>query len=715
MALWEMSLTGGIFIAAVLVLRGLFLWRLPKWTFLLLWGAVLIRLLLPFRLPARCSVYTAAEALGRSWAEAASPVPPAPEGTPPAVPQPPAEPPVPPAQTPLPVSPPAQTPPAGETAPVPAMPARLSPVQRVWLAGGSLCALFFGAAYGRLRRRFRGAEPAKGDFIRRWRKSHGDIPVLCAAAATAPLAFGLLRPAILLPAGTDWEDGEQLTYVLTHEYVHIRRRDNTWKLLLALVLCLHWWNPLVWAMYAAANRDLELSCDEGVLGTLGADRRAAYARALLRAEEGRCQPLCSGFAKTALEERITAMMKQRPVTRRTQAGALALVLAAALLFATSAQPAWRAAAAGRQKPLSLSLSRGMPFPPPEPPDQPAEVPSQPDAPEPPPAPPVQPETPQEPDRPPATPAEREPDQAPVTPPASAYPVNSRGQTYGVWTEADGYEDVPDLIYVRWDRETEGYLSRAEAYPYGWPVETQKEMDRYLAWYHEATGRETGQTSTRIYGYILRDQEGEPIRAMCALYLLGARLEDEALLERIQAGDPPRPILYIGTAPAENIPHDRRIHWNGQFDESDRTLLDRWTENGDWLRNSRGMTYGHTGIAAIVGYKPDLTLVRASNGASGFALTDTLDTGGYPGPVNTLEEAQAHSEWQAAQPGRRWFPVYDQELTEVLGFFPVGSGGPSVNGRAAVLELAAADLRRVGWPEEEIPGILDRLAREQGWK
>lgn len=48
MNLVEMSVCGGIMILAVLLLRLLFLERLAKKMFLLLWGIVLIRLLVPF-------------------------------------------------------------------------------------------------------------------------------------------------------------------------------------------------------------------------------------------------------------------------------------------------------------------------------------------------------------------------------------------------------------------------------------------------------------------------------------------------------------------------------------------------------------------------------------------------------------------------------------------------------------------------------------------
>ena len=66
MTIQEMSFTGGVLIAAILLLRRLTLFRLPKWTFLLLWGTALCRLLLPFSFPSPFSLYTGAEALAQA-------------------------------------------------------------------------------------------------------------------------------------------------------------------------------------------------------------------------------------------------------------------------------------------------------------------------------------------------------------------------------------------------------------------------------------------------------------------------------------------------------------------------------------------------------------------------------------------------------------------------------------------------------------------------
>lgn len=334
MTLLNMSLGGGVLIAVILVLRRALLHRLPKWTFLLLWGAALCRLLVPFTLPSQLSVYT-----GAAWiAEAVRPV----------------------EETPAPVPVPAPdlpfiiwedspdtlredswTPPA---VPVPSEPRRepLSLLAAVWLTGTALCGVFFGAAYLWTLRRFWDAVPAEAEFLRRWREEHPTlrpVQVRTCGAVNAPVAYGLIRPVILLPENTNWTDEDQLTYILTHEYVHICRGDLLWKLLLTAALCLHWVNPLVWVMYFRANRDLELACDEAVVRTLGLDSRKGYAYALLSAAESVFSPLCLTYTtKNHMEERIRAIMKMKKKSVAAILAALTLTAGVTAVFATSKAP-----------------------------------------------------------------------------------------------------------------------------------------------------------------------------------------------------------------------------------------------------------------------------------------------------------------------------------------------------------------------------------------
>nr|WP_326184952.1 M23/M56 family metallopeptidase [uncultured Oscillibacter sp.] len=314
MSLLERSLTGAPLILVIAALRALTRERLPKRTFVALWWVAAARLLTPVALPSRFSVYTLLAGLRHTPARV-------PKGT----------------GTPIQVIPGTAPSVVAETAPRSA--ASFPVWTALWLAGMALLAAWFAVTYVRSQRRFRASLPVEGGFAAAWAAAHRRVAVRVSDQISAPLTYGLLRPVILLPKHMDWEDEAALTHILTHESIHIRRLDGVTKLLLAAVLCVHWFNPAVWLLYVLANRDIELACDEAVVRLLG--QPGAYARTLLRMEETKagCRPLYSHFSENAIEERIKAIMNMKLKKTSVPALACALLLIGSVttVFATSAQ------------------------------------------------------------------------------------------------------------------------------------------------------------------------------------------------------------------------------------------------------------------------------------------------------------------------------------------------------------------------------------------
>ncbi len=98
---------------------------------------------------------------------------------------------------------------------------------------------------------------------------------------SSPLLIGFFRPYIILPTADLAEN--DFTCTIWHELIHYKRKDLFYKWLVQLTICLHWFNPLVWLMGREINRACEFSCDEVVLGALGAEERCAYGDTLFRA------------------------------------------------------------------------------------------------------------------------------------------------------------------------------------------------------------------------------------------------------------------------------------------------------------------------------------------------------------------------------------------------------------------------------------------------
>jgi beta-lactamase regulating signal transducer with metallopeptidase domain len=88
-----------------------------------------------------------------------------------------------------------------------------------------------------------------------------------------PFVLGLFRPKIYIPSGLS---EEEKSYIILHEQTHIRRFDHLVKMVAFLILCVHWFNPLIWAAFLLMSADMEMSCDERVLKEMGGKIKQAY-------------------------------------------------------------------------------------------------------------------------------------------------------------------------------------------------------------------------------------------------------------------------------------------------------------------------------------------------------------------------------------------------------------------------------------------------------
>ena len=165
------------------------------------------------------------------------------------------------------------------------------------------------------------------------------ITLLVSDRLSTPITYGLLKPKIIFPKSMS-HSPKELHYVLTHEMIHIQYCHVLWKKAALLLVCIYWFNPLVWLMYHFINKDIELACDEKVLKQLGQDEKECYALSLLHlaAKEKSFWTLSSAFGKNAIEERIISIMKKRNTSLLVTLSILTLSLTATCLSATTYIP-----------------------------------------------------------------------------------------------------------------------------------------------------------------------------------------------------------------------------------------------------------------------------------------------------------------------------------------------------------------------------------------
>jgi beta-lactamase regulating signal transducer with metallopeptidase domain len=107
----------------------------------------------------------------------------------------------------------------------------------------------------------------------------GRVSLLCSERTSMPIVYGILRPAVLLPAEAELWSEERRRLVLLHELTHVTRRDCLTQMLAQLACAFYWFNPFVWIAARRLRVEREQACDDYVLsiGTKPSD----YANHLL--------------------------------------------------------------------------------------------------------------------------------------------------------------------------------------------------------------------------------------------------------------------------------------------------------------------------------------------------------------------------------------------------------------------------------------------------
>lgn len=304
----NLAIAAGWLVLAVLVLR-LLLKKAPKWTRLLLWAVVALRLLCPVSVETVWSLLPSAETVPLDIERAAAPAIASGVEAVDRV-----------------INPALQQ----SFAPDPA--ASANPLQiwipvlsLLWLAGAAALLLYAALSYLRLRRRVATAVRLRDNIYQ-----SEQIP--------APFVLGLARPRIYVPFGLSDRD---LKYVLAHERAHIARRDHWWKLLGFLLLSVYWFQPLLWLAYVLLGRDLELACDERVIQSLDREHRADYTQALVRCSVSRrtvaACPLT--FGEVGVKARVKAVLHYKKPTVWVLMVAVLAAIAAAVCFLTGPKTA----------------------------------------------------------------------------------------------------------------------------------------------------------------------------------------------------------------------------------------------------------------------------------------------------------------------------------------------------------------------------------------
>jgi beta-lactamase regulating signal transducer with metallopeptidase domain len=190
-----------------------------------------------------------------------------------------------------------------------------------WLIGTAALLIYTAVSFFRLKKGLRTAVLLRDNIFQ-------------SEKISSPFVFGIIKPKIYLPFGITERNAES---VILHEQAHISRRDYLWKPLGFLLLCVHWFNPLMWLAYILFCRDIEFACDERAIGLLNADKRADYSEALLNCSAGRHMLFAypPAFGEVGVKSRVKSVLNYKKPAFWLAAAAVIAGIAASVCLLTS--------------------------------------------------------------------------------------------------------------------------------------------------------------------------------------------------------------------------------------------------------------------------------------------------------------------------------------------------------------------------------------------
>jgi TonB family protein len=201
-------------------------------------------------------------------------------------------------------------------------------IRMMWLATG-----FWRLA--RLRRHSRPLRPVSSWSVEADLRISDDI--------SSPVTFGLLRPAVLLPANFSELDESVQEAVLCHEILHVRRRDWLFTLVEELVRSVFWFHPAIWWLLGEIGLAREQVVDRQVVELTRS--RDQYVDALLAIAGAKPRldlaPAPLFLRRRHLKQRVVSIMKEVRMSKMRSVSSLVAglgIMALACWFVTATFP-----------------------------------------------------------------------------------------------------------------------------------------------------------------------------------------------------------------------------------------------------------------------------------------------------------------------------------------------------------------------------------------
>ena len=214
----------------------------------------------------------------------------------------------------------------------------------IWIAGAAfmLAAVFVSKI--KLKKRLKSANT----IPREWQQLADEIKIQLAIKRNirivmikgfpSPALTANIRPTVVIPEELLFKSEESVRFALLHEMTHIKRKDNIVSLLLLLLRCVYWFNPIVWLTVKQMHLDMESACDNTLTTPMSVQTKKRYAGTMLSMYADKqvryVLGMATGQTKRTAEKRLRSIFMRNRTSRKGRAAAIAACMcdAACMLY-----------------------------------------------------------------------------------------------------------------------------------------------------------------------------------------------------------------------------------------------------------------------------------------------------------------------------------------------------------------------------------------------
>ncbi len=163
--------------------------------------------------------------------------------------------------------------------------------------------------------------------------------IMVSMVVKSPILVGIINPKIILPE-LEYKH-KDLKFIILHELNHFCKKDILYKWVVQFIVCIHWFNPLVYFMKKQINHAGELACDEAVIKKLDREEQKEYGLMLLNlvSIKRTWSSLTSAMSegKKNMKDRLTSILQYNKSMKRI--GLLSIPLLVIILATAAFTPA----------------------------------------------------------------------------------------------------------------------------------------------------------------------------------------------------------------------------------------------------------------------------------------------------------------------------------------------------------------------------------------